>query len=594
MDVTSSSELPLEGIERERIDASHRDRVLVGLAAGGVALPPLVDLLSNGWERVFGYFAADSFYYFTVARNLASGLGASFDGEHATNGFHPLWQVYTALLYAGTALTGLGESAFLVGAFLSGLSLCVLATVLLGSSFRIALGRIPAAFPILPVGLYALSTASIEPHYGSLWSFANGMETGAALAAFAWVLRCMVLREFRRTLAIDLQLGVAVSILMLSRLDHAALAVCLLAVDGLRSLHRRAVRPLELAAVAGPFGLTLATYLCFNWWSAGSLLPVSGAIKSAFPQSGIANLFYLDRIIHLPAAAHPGELWRMAQMLLPAIVALFALPWLAGLRWRERQDALTWPLAICCAFVLVLTTYDFLFVNVWHQGHWYYPVSIVQMSLLALYLWEKERPVAAGWPSSLVAAASSAIALLFFCLVYHDPGYNGSYARMYAARDELKRHFSEAPPQLIEYDDGIVSFATGFSAMSGLGFAVDREAVPWLRSGRVLWLAYERGFDHIASLHYFGTGGLTLESSSDEIRAKLNDTFFLSPDATAPFDFEVVYLPSSVPIAFIRMHPAAAARAPASISDSKHLAAGLGVDADRADPSASGGERFSR
>jgi hypothetical protein len=552
----SSTCLPLGGVERERIAAPTRDRVLVGLAAGGVVLPPLVDLLWNGWERIFGYLAADSFYYFTVARNLASGAGVSFDGEYATNGFHPLWQLYTALLYAVTSLTGLGESAFLVGAFLSSLLLTALATVLLGSCFRLALGRVPAAFPILPVGLYALSTASLQPLYGSLWSFANGMETGATLAAFAWVLRCMVGRELGSSRAIDVQLGVALSILLLSRLDHAALAVCLLGVYALREPCWRGPRLLALAAVAGPFGFTLAAYLGFNWLSAGSLLPVSGAVKSSFPESSIANLFYLDRIINLPAAARFGELWRMVQMLLPAIAAVFALPWLVGLRWRERHDALTWPLIVCSLFVLALTAYNFLFVNAWHQGHWYYPVSIVQMTLLALYLWEKGRPVADGWGAALVAGASAAAALLFFGFVYHDPGYNTTYSRMYEARDELKEHFAAAPPRMIEYDDGIVSFATGFPAMSGLGFAIDREAVPWVRNGRILWLAYERGFDHIVSLNYFGTGGLTLESSSEQIRAKLNGAFFLSPEATEPFDFEVVYLPSSVPIAFIQLRPA--------------------------------------
>ncbi len=139
-----------------------------------------------------------------------------------------------------------------------------------------------------------------------------------------------------------------------------------------------------------------------------------------------------------------------------------------------------------------------------------------------------------------MAGASAATVLFFFGFVYHDLRYNTKYTQMYEARDELKQHFSEAPPRMIEYDDGIVSFATGFPAMSGLGFAIDREAVQWFRSGRILWLAYERGFDHIVSRNYFGTGELTLESSSEEIRAKLNGTFFLSADATAPFDFEVV------------------------------------------------------
>jgi hypothetical protein len=33
----------------------------------------------------------DAFYYFKIARNIAAGLGSTFDGLHATNGYHPLW-----------------------------------------------------------------------------------------------------------------------------------------------------------------------------------------------------------------------------------------------------------------------------------------------------------------------------------------------------------------------------------------------------------------------------------------------------------------------------------------------------------------------
>jgi hypothetical protein len=32
-----------------------------------------------------------AFYYFQIARNVAHGLGPTFDGIHRTNGFHPLW-----------------------------------------------------------------------------------------------------------------------------------------------------------------------------------------------------------------------------------------------------------------------------------------------------------------------------------------------------------------------------------------------------------------------------------------------------------------------------------------------------------------------
>jgi len=42
----------------------------------------------------------DAYYYFVVARNVASGQGLSFDGRNPTNGFHPLWLLPLIAFYA--------------------------------------------------------------------------------------------------------------------------------------------------------------------------------------------------------------------------------------------------------------------------------------------------------------------------------------------------------------------------------------------------------------------------------------------------------------------------------------------------------------
>lgn len=39
------------------------------------------------------YLNDDAFYYFKVAANISAGLGVTFDGINATNGFHPLWML---------------------------------------------------------------------------------------------------------------------------------------------------------------------------------------------------------------------------------------------------------------------------------------------------------------------------------------------------------------------------------------------------------------------------------------------------------------------------------------------------------------------
>lgn len=530
-------------VEAQR-ETTAADRLRIGLAVGATTLPPLADLAWNGWSRVFGYFAADAFTYLTVARNLARGHGLSFDQQHATNGFHPLWQLTSAGLYAFCDVLGLPEPVFLVATFALCLALLGVAVALLGRSFQLATGRVPPAFPLLPLGLYPLCAGAFAPRFGSLWSYANGMESALLLAASAGALWAAL--QLERGARRPAWLGVALAVVLLARLDHGALALC-----ALLALAPRGAR--TVAEAGAPFALALAAYLAFNLASAGTLLPVSGALKSSFPDAARQNLHYLERILWAPTAAHPGELWRMAQMLLPAIPAALLLPWLATLRRRGRADALTGPLAVGAVFVGVLAGYDFLCVGLWHQGHWYYPVSTLWMTLAALYLWEKERPLAGARALRLAPALASAAALAWFAGVFPDASAGAHYRALYLARGEIVAHFGARPPRLVEYDDGIVGFATGFPALSGLGFGVDREALPWLRRGRLLWLAYERGYDHLASLNYLDARGLSPASSSDEIRAVLDRSFFLSPEATAPFDFRVVHVPARANLAFIRL-----------------------------------------
>src|SRR5262245_32515985 len=42
-------------------------------------------------SQLIAVFHDDAFYYFGVARNVATGHVSSFDGIHSTNGYHSLW-----------------------------------------------------------------------------------------------------------------------------------------------------------------------------------------------------------------------------------------------------------------------------------------------------------------------------------------------------------------------------------------------------------------------------------------------------------------------------------------------------------------------
>src|SRR5512135_786175 len=51
--------------------------------------------LPNRW-----FIRDDAYYYFKVAQNISEGHGSTFDGIHATNGYHPLWMLICVPIFA--------------------------------------------------------------------------------------------------------------------------------------------------------------------------------------------------------------------------------------------------------------------------------------------------------------------------------------------------------------------------------------------------------------------------------------------------------------------------------------------------------------
>lgn len=71
-----------------------------------LAIPALVGSALILWLACCGrdaHFLAclkdDGYYYLTIARNIAAGHGATFDGLGPTNGFHPLWAILLTPVY---------------------------------------------------------------------------------------------------------------------------------------------------------------------------------------------------------------------------------------------------------------------------------------------------------------------------------------------------------------------------------------------------------------------------------------------------------------------------------------------------------------
>jgi len=177
--------------------------------------------------------------------------------------------------------------------------------------------------------------------------------------------------------------------------------------------------------------------------------------------------------------------------------------------------------------VLGLALYNFCFVPKLNQGFWYFPVSFLYVSVYVIRLTDRlfdrlGRRMATG------AGIACAVATLLGYLWIQPSSSDSSRASFfYDEAPKIRAFYGNSPPQILEYDDGIITYATGFHAMSGMGLTLDADAILAAggigahRSNRnsLLELGLERGFNRFCTFSYPGRPRLTAESSDRDIRS---------------------------------------------------------------------------
>lgn len=166
-----------------------------------------------------GFLYDDSFYAFQIARNIAHGAGATFDGIHATNGFQPLYvAVLVPLFWIARDNATLPIHLALV---LSALFTVATAFIL----HRLVARRASETAATIAAGAWAFSPIVIR-------QAANGLETALAL----FLVAVSVQHYLERVRSVPnpsrrafVTLGACLGLAMLARVDvgFLALAMCL-------------------------------------------------------------------------------------------------------------------------------------------------------------------------------------------------------------------------------------------------------------------------------------------------------------------------------------------------------------------------------
>ncbi len=567
-----------------------RIRVILALLAALVALPPLVDLSLSPRGRSFDYMAADAFYYLTVARNIAEHGSVSFDRQRPSNGFHPLWQFSLAAVYAAGSAVGLAPHHIVAITALLGLALLTGALLLIALALM-RNGGLSVLYLSLPLGAYGainsimwwtLGPAGLAkqrgaegtlPLYGTIWSYANGMESAVLVLCFAaacyWYTKKPVLIQYRSAAIF----GAMLALLIFSRLDHALFVAPTLAVLALLSLTSSSVvSRRHVGVIILCVAVPILLYMAVNQFYVGSAMPVSGKLKTSFPHFTSANidLFgkWRDAVVHDRKWLHLG--WRTTQLFIPLIVAILyllttVLPkirdaqlWLQIGDADDRGDRFEHVMLLSALGVIALASYNILFVSYGHQGHWYLPLSTLFVSLAVLRWCERLGlgRLCQRTPRRFIAAAVilCAVTLLFFARLHRTADYHKKYADFYFdIAPGVRTYLAKAQDTegVFSVDDGIVAFALDTPTMSGTGLVGDSEMVAHAQARTTGNLAVERGFNLFTSLVYYDVSRFTASTAPEAVGRWMSVPFRLKQPQN--YDFEVAYRAPEGGFALIRV-----------------------------------------
>jgi len=527
-----------------------------------IVYPPLLAIAQKGIEGPIRYFAHDAFYYLVVADQSVDAPFYTYDGLLPTNGFHPLWQYY--LTFAFEFINT--KEAQIFFAFYSsilfvalGMSLIALTLLRLTHSVSLTiLGTIP--------GFYYLLFSPLSKDFLVAWAFINGMETPFSLFCFGIIIYLLIVKRLIAQLSLTkvFLVSLLLSILTLIRLDDIFIFLPWLLLLVLFSTNRTEIYQRLLVASVLPV-LLIGSYLIYNFHYAEMLLPISGAKKSGFYL--INNLQALLEVFvpvkQFNDEVRPGlwkaESWRILQIVIPLLLAIF---WIIRMVVKNVHDSrqacyqnqyVDVIFTLLAVYIVAKALYNLINVELIHQGHWYFPVSIVIFNMMIVRL----LPYQGDKFYALIAAVL--IAIIFansFIDLKRGKWYRVGHANIFL---EGKRVFNRLRTEydgfgILEFEDGIIGYSLDMPAMNGFGFTLDKQAYQAKQQGQLLEVAYHRGFRVLASLIYLHNMDKETQENSELLKAYLSSKI-LSGQDVSKWHFSFLFKDQKTKVIFVTFSP---------------------------------------
>jgi hypothetical protein len=301
------------------------------------------------------YIADDSYFYLVIAKNLAVKGEQTFSNVFSTNGFHPLWCYllagYTYLVHA-VAPNSVNDPVFsvpLAAAMVAG-------TAIQCWRFARALQLDPLVITALVVG-FNLSLGILNSEAPLFFLLLTTLLAGMA-------------REPDVATTHPLWFGLVTAAIILSRLD----AIFLVGFVYLYYLWQAGLKP-RFVLGAAVCGLIVLAYVVSNMYFFGGAMPVSGWLKSSFPDPFWKGLA-LTPLAQIQRATLGG--FSLLLGWIPLVVGLIALAMIRPPARMQRS-----LLLILWGGSASLGLYVALFTRSHTAWPWYYvaPLVLTAMSL---------------------------------------------------------------------------------------------------------------------------------------------------------------------------------------------------------------------
>ncbi|CAG4886628.1 hypothetical protein [Paraburkholderia saeva] len=369
-------------------------RVIIPSAIMAILLlAPIVEsLFSLGNETIFNFLASDSMYYMGIANNYLKYGIPTFDGTAPINGFHPLWETVLILIFKVFSVSH--HNQVYATFALSVLFVCI-AYVLMSSVFIKVLGTWTG---IVATAVFFLGAYSVffEPrrHFfsdpGLLYTFSpysaiNGMETPLSMALWAAFFASLISRYHAQTegqkTKLDIQSVFPFSsrlllpLIVLCRLDDVFLVAAITFFILLQKRFSLRDKANSLVKIFWITAIPVTLYVAYNYFTVGTLLPVSGTTKLSFSNIYASTLHLNLRAVLFPLPDN-GWWWiyacRIYPLLFSFLVGIICI--ISGWKYKEiktDEPSLRRYSFLFGWFVLFKSIFLLAFVPLLNQGYWY-------------------------------------------------------------------------------------------------------------------------------------------------------------------------------------------------------------------------------